>query len=80
MALSRGELGLRNRKEGSEIRRQCVEGRVEQEEDRERQGPHDMVLGVELLLPLITCHGKSQPLQTPVSSCEEWLYQEFLIS
>lgn len=48
MALSRGELGLRNRKEGSENRKQCVEGRVEQEEDRDRQGPHDMVLGVEL--------------------------------
>lgn len=48
MALSREELGLRNRKEGSEIRRQYVEGRVEQEEDRERQGPHHVVLGVEL--------------------------------
>lgn len=48
MALSREEPGLRNRKEGSEIGRQCVEGRVEQEEDRDRQGACPVFLGVEL--------------------------------
>lgn len=36
MALSRKDLAcLRKRKEGSETRRQCVKGTVEQEEDRE---------------------------------------------
>lgn len=44
MALSREELGLRNRKEGSRIRKQCVEGRVEHE-DRAGRGPVVWFLG-----------------------------------
>lgn len=45
MALNREGLGVlekQNRKEGCETKRQCVKGKVEQEEDRETTGSSAM--------------------------------------
>lgn len=64
MALSREELRVLDRKEGSETREQCVrQGCVwgEVGGKGERTHAHSSWVGA-LGPPLVTCHGKSQPL------------------